>query len=620
MATLEKPKPKKRISQATSLAITVNTSTNTNVTSNNNNTITEATKNKNNNDTILDKELEQLVLEPINYDDIYQKEKENDNHILTLELEQSIQTVKSVCLQSLDSLLRQLVNDISTTTKAERRLSDSSLHDKLMPSHHSLLGSIAQTTNSLSFISEQQKQKQLMKRSESSPAMTTLSNVQKMLNTHQAWFLDTNSDYNLCCALAALLLHLYRILELGNNHHLTSTSTSPLSPTSITSPLSPSSSVYSQLRESMTLLQKEKENNMKNIKSKKKNEISTLWEELDHLIEAVTCLAHDRPALDLSSPPPAYHDIMLTNDQATTTPTFTNRMLNENENEDNEKNIKKSTSLLPDYTTPIKTQNEKTRYDLDNLLTAMDRLSTLTPTRLNNQRVTMTEKQSKELAAATMGKTIERLSRGRMENQRASLPDLLSKQTMLQDLMSQIQRSVLRSSSTSLETHQRVIIDDRIQKKLEMANIHKLMDRVNRGRLVNQDWKSPEALMIDEMTSMTDMLTKMMNRPQFNRQRYSLSDVKEREIFMDRIFQKVDKMEKRRMSNQDAEWSHQQQLWKHKKRSSEMEDELNHLFDHIHKSKSQLDNQRASFTTNTTTAAASSSSTSPSLILSSNLL
>lgn len=102
------------------------------------------------------------------------------------------------------------------------------------------------------------------------------------------------------------------------------------------------------------------------------------------------------------------------------------------------------------------------------------------------------------------------------------------------------------------------------------------------------------------MTTMTDRLTKMMNRPQFNRQRYSLTDVKEREIFIDRIFQKVDRMEKRRMSNQDAEWSQHQ-----KQQKKSMDDELDHLFDHINKSKSQLDNQRASFTSTTNTSPSS---------------
>ncbi|CAO3630685.1 unnamed protein product [Cunninghamella echinulata] len=580
------------------MAITVNTSP-TNI--HNESATTTSSK-----DMTIEKELEQLILEAINYDDIYQpeeqkekqmedeieeKEKEKeDNSLLSKELEQSLQTVKTVCLQALDSLLRQLVNDMSTTTKAERRLSDSSLHEKMILGNasSSLLGSIAHTTNSLTFMSEVTQQQSNMKRSESFPAMTTLSNVQKMLDTHQAWFIDTNSDYNLCCSLAALLLHLYRILDFGTQQQ---------QPTSPLSPNSPNSTVYTQLRESMNLLQKEKMNtslstssHINKKKKKESNELSLLWEELDHLIEAVTCLAHDRPTtLDFTLPPPAYHDIII-NDNAVDpmSPTFTASIKLDDKKK--ESNTTVTNPLLSGY---IK-QNEKTRFELDNLLSAIDRLSTLTP-RLNNQRVDMTEKQTKELAAATMGKTIERLSRGRMENQRASLPDLLSKQTMLQDLMSQIQRSAVRSLD-----NQRVIMDTRLKKKMDMAGIHKLMDRVQRGRLVNQDWRSNEELMIDEMTTMTDKLTKMMNRPQFNRQRYSLTDVKEREIFIDRIFQKVDRMEKRRMSNQDAEWSQHQ-----KQQKKSMDDELDHLFDHINKSKSQLDNQRASFTTTTTTSPSS---------------
>lgn len=113
--------------------------------------------------------------------------------------------------------------------------------------------------------------------------------------------------------------------------------------------------------------------------------------------------------------------------------------------------------------------------------------------------------------------------------------------------------------------------------------------------------------MIDDMTNMTDMLTKVMNRPKYNQQRYSLSSTKEREFFFIQVLHKVDRMEDRRMTNQDAEWTRRAQPKQHA--AAEMEDELGSLFDNIHRSKSQLDNQRASFST-------TPSSTSPPLILS----
>lgn len=82
------------------------------------------------------------------------------------------------------------------------------------------------------------------------------------------------------------------------------------------------------------------------------------------------------------------------------------------------------------------------------------------------------------------------------------------------------------------------------------------------------------------------MLVKSLNRPAYNRQRFSLSAAKERTLFMSGLFNKVESLEGCRLANQDAECS-----------KTATEKDLQQLLNTIYKStKPQLDNQRASFT------------------------
>jgi hypothetical protein len=257
----------------------------------------------------------------------------------------------------------------------------------------------------------------------------------------------------MCCSLAALLHHVYRILELGQ---LPSDNDNDDNDDDYcTSPLSPTASIYTQLRESMTTFQKGTATAAKT----SMKEMALLWDEVDQLMNSITCLAQDRP-----DAPPAYHDSV---DQPPPSPSL--------------HSCDKSLSSPPGYAIP----NEKAQHDLDQLLSAIDQLSSVSP-RLNNQRADLTERQAKELAAATVGRTVERLSRGRLETQQATMP--LTKIETLQGLMTQIQRSSLRSLD-----NQRVSMNSRLKKKMKVAAMNGLLDRNDRGRLTSQVRERTEA-------------------------------------------------------------------------------------------------------------------------------
>lgn len=70
-------------------------------------------------------------------------------------------------------------------------------------------------------------------------------------------------------------------------------------------------------------------------------------------------------------------------------------------------------------------EDEKTRYDLNNVMSAIERLSKVAP-RMDDQRVQLSASQERTMDGANVAHKIERLSRGRWEDQRASSPSTSS--------------------------------------------------------------------------------------------------------------------------------------------------------------------------------------------------
>ncbi|KAI7866107.1 uncharacterized protein EV154DRAFT_157613 [Mucor mucedo] len=365
----------------------------------------------------------------------------------------------------------------------------------------SLLDSITTTTNLL--------QETTMKRSQSSPPplATTISDVHRILDNHPS----DNHGYTLACSLAALLNDVYRLLELNSSHLYqvdTKNNNGEL-------PIMDISLLQQELHEQVTHFQSERaQGNITIEENDASQEMMILWDEMDHLMNIVNGLVLQLPTPLQAAPPPAY-----------------------------------PIELPP----PAYDSLLEKGHDLDSLLNAIDRLSVVAP-QLNNQRVGLTTRQVDALAAATLGKTVERLSTRRMENQRAFLP-LKSRHELLQDLMHQVQKSASRSLD-----NQRVTLSVDQQKRLDMASLDSLLDRLDERRYKNQDFISREEILIKDLTHTTDLLVKSLNRPAYQRQRFSMSALK------GGLFQKGPD--------------------KH---------DLNELLDNIYKSKPQYTNQRASF-------------------------
>ncbi|KAI9486611.1 MAG: hypothetical protein EXX96DRAFT_534853 [Benjaminiella poitrasii] len=524
-------------------------------------------------DLMNDPILESLSKETIEYSHLLT----NTNSCLSSEVVESLQSVKHICFSVLDLLLLQMVKGLARRQHNERRsFCDAS---QLSSLHHDVLDSITQNTNLL--------QKELlltsndttvpMIRSKSSPPTmnaTTLSDVYRILDSNYPYETNTQisqQDYTLCCSLAALLNDIYNLLELNSIQQQQEASSILASPTDN------SALLQQELHDKVSTFQRERAAGIMTLdETDASQEMLTLWDEIDRLMNIVRELANQPQ-------PPAYHEDPTMNDLGDTATNAPSLPPPAYESVVDEKQIVDISE---------KKVVEHGKDDLDELLTAMDRLFDVAP-RLNNQRVALNDRQLKVLATATLQKAIERLSRGRMEDQRVSLPAVKKKDNgiLLQELVQQIERSASRSLD-----NQRVSL----QKKLDFASIRRIIfDRMNysykKKYYTDQDWLSHEEVLIKDLTRTTDLLVKSLDSHRttlYNRQRFSMPATKERDLFMHGLFNKVESLEGHRLVNQDADLN--------KKTSSKTiavteEEDLQHILNFIYKAKPQLDNQRASF-------------------------
>jgi hypothetical protein len=357
---------------------------------------------------------------------------------------QSLHSVKYVCLNVLDALLQQVVKDLPIAQK-ERRLSDSSVDGS-----NNLLGSITQNTNLLLLANSSQPATTMI-RSHSTPS-TSISHVHRVLDSSQELLFNAGHDYTLCCSLATLLSDVYRMLEHCQYQQ------EAIEENVVIAQEKYKNTSLEDLFVTITQLRHVRIAGLtKLVNSNASAKVIQLWNEMDELMDIVSRLA-------IQQQPPTYNELHSNNNNMLPPPPAYEF---EKENKQSMSDERISFSSCP-------------KSDLNELISAIDHLAAVAP-RLNNQRATLTDRQVDELAASTLGKTVERLSRGRLEDQRAPLPAVISKHEMLHGLIHQIHTSASRSLD-----NQRVVPTIELQRKMDLASIHGLLDRLDRGRLMNQ--------------------------------------------------------------------------------------------------------------------------------------
>ncbi|KAF9144117.1 hypothetical protein BGX30_013807 [Mortierella sp. GBA39] len=204
--------------------------------------------------------------------------------------------------------------------------------------------------------------------------------------------------------------------------------------------------------------------------------------------------------------------------------------------------------------------DEKTRIDLNNVMGAIERLSRVAP-RMDNQRVQMSPTQKKQMAQANVSSTIDQISRYQWgERAGSSSSSAVRRQTAAVDpipaeksrdlnkLMNQIAESAKAGFTT-----QRAEFSPRQQWKLEGARIGDKIERGEKMRLKDQDWQSPESVLIKDMTRLTNALYQQTASTEaFETQRYTMTEDKARNMALQGILSKIERVSGRRMGNQDA--------------------------------------------------------------------
>ncbi|KAF9369237.1 hypothetical protein CPB97_003756 [Podila verticillata] len=211
-------------------------------------------------------------------------------------------------------------------------------------------------------------------------------------------------------------------------------------------------------------------------------------------------------------------------------------------------------------------EDEKTRYDLNNVMSAIERLSKVAP-RMDDQRVQLSASQERTMDGANVAHKIERLSRGRWEDQRASSPSTSSVKRSnprngegtsnaasvertrdLNNLVSQIVESAKASY-----TNQKAEFSPLQQWKLEGSKIGDRIERGEKMRMSDQDWQAPEKVLLKDMTRLTNALYQQSATSQaFATQRFTLTEDKARTMALQGIISKIERLSDRRMDNQDA--------------------------------------------------------------------
>ncbi|KAG9300706.1 hypothetical protein G9A89_023504 [Geosiphon pyriformis] len=470
-------------------------------------------------------------------------QEEINNVLLSQDVRESLNTVKHVSLMALDSLLRQILADnivrdrrpsVLISTPAEkirtwrrRALSDFPIpdnqdFDKLPREYRNawirsqLLADIAQNATKLGNNGEMKEVP--IQSCSPSPDVAKLNQIENQLKANSP--IIPSDDYSLACTLAVLLGYLYRILELSStksemeNVPLSSNSQSAEEILQCVN----DENIYTTLRNEVNNLQLQHSNNINKTVDASDERLVT-WNEINRLMGMVASFCRNR---SINDPPPRYSMVIDEN--------------NKSQNVD-----------PPKYSSigAEKTENEKTQRDLDNVLSAIERVYNAAP-QLTNQRVELNYRQLQELSAATLSTAIQRLSRGRYEEQRAVSTSVVKYRT-LNRLVEQINKSASRSFF-----NQRVELNPRQIRDFEAAKLNGVIERLRKNRMTDQDWHPPEQMIVQDLTRLTNELTKT-NSPTYASQRFHLSPLKERDMFMNSVFKKVDKMGSHRMHNQDAD-------------------------------------------------------------------
>ncbi|KAI9340407.1 hypothetical protein DFJ73DRAFT_762618 [Zopfochytrium polystomum] len=269
------------------------------------------------------------------------------------------------------------------------------------------------------------------------------------------------------------------------------------------------------------------------------------WVEVDRLTSLVLCLIEQRRAATAaavsSSPttPPASSTPSPTTPM---TPSSGTALLQGSRVENAERAIASPPELSMSTMSMVRPITE-----LGEVVTAIERVVRTAP-RMFNQTVTLTAQQERNMNAAQLTKLVDRLVAGKEEyaTQRATFG--ATPMASGEQKLSALVESLMVAGARKLE-NQRVGMSEGAMKRMEEAKLVRLVARGAESRMSNQDWKSRETQLLEDLS----VLCRNLAAPsKMSDQRFVMTPEKEKELFLKNVFGRLDRLEVRRMSNQEA--------------------------------------------------------------------
>ncbi|KAG4108453.1 hypothetical protein H8356DRAFT_1349651 [Neocallimastix lanati (nom. inval.)] len=176
--------------------------------------------------------------------------------------------------------------------------------------------------------------------------------------------------------------------------------------------------------------------------------------------------------------------------------------------------------------------------ELNSVINAIDSLLKSSP-RFNNQCVQITADSKKKFQLMGVMSVVDRMTRTRLNDQRAS-PKQLDHFNRLIEL--------LNNSLVRQYEEQRFTISPDKEKKMELGRLQFLVEKSKNSRLSNQDWCSEKLIREKEIEDIFEQ----SKYQSLENQRFVVGPEKEKNMYFNSLLKQVNKLDSYRLSNQDA--------------------------------------------------------------------
>lgn len=201
--------------------------------------------------------------------------------------------------------------------------------------------------------------------------------------------------------------------------------------------------------------------------------------------------------------------------------------------------IKENKLVANDSVSSVIDDKYSSNTELNSVIGAIDWLLKVVP-RLNNQCVQMTDCNKKKMQLMGVFSVIDRMTKTRLNDQRAD-PKQFNRLNKLIELLN---NSVIRTY-----TEQRYTLSPEKVRKIEIGRLQHLVNKSNNKRYENQDWCNKNLLREKELE---EMLVTNNSSKRLENQRFHIDPLKERNMYFESLLTRMDRLDSRRLRNQEA--------------------------------------------------------------------